>query len=337
MLSSIAIDNQHADKTLPPLLLLPPVIHTEAQAAGGTGATTPVSSYDAGLAGYGAGYEEGEADAAAEHKPVSPYSETSTTSSSLERLAFLATRKGDGSGQYGAAPDAYYVGRQAPAYQKPFYGGTVAPGAARSLTPNGAPRLQYEATYNTPRSPESARGVSMSPLMPESASGFQRGDVQRTGSPPNSLLQEPTVITASKYKRQRTGPSCDICRSKKIKCDATITILFQDASVTGSFNEMLHAPVNVSELANEWLSQIPDEVRQALLTKELTLLKHVDKLIAFKPCTSCSKRKNCFCTFSKGFTRADINVYTNLCVKFGKRSSIDQFSLNDYRNCGYQV
>ncbi|AET40515.1 Sut1p Ecym_6122 [Eremothecium cymbalariae DBVPG len=387
MSSSIAINNHHADKSLPPLLLLPSVIHFEAhqgQSGGGgagydggggyDGATTPTSSYDSTMLHNDNDNDNNNNN----NKPRSPYSESSNTSLSLERLALLAISKNE---QFSSYPnDSYYNPRlsqkvllqqqgsqemhadHVPGAVMAAAGGggggpasisgghsdrtTVTSLDTRSITPNAARSvLHYGASYNTPRSPESTRGVSVSPLMAHSntnngGGGFQSSeDCRRTSTPPpsSSHHQEPTVIAASKYKRQRTGPSCDICRSKKIKCDATISILFQDASVTSLFNNLLHSEVDIGELGMDWVSQIPEDIKQALLTKELTLLKHVDKLIAFKPCTSCFRRKNCFCTFSKGFTRADINVFTNLCIKSGQRDSIDQFNLNDYRNCGYQI
>lgn len=45
---------------------------------------------------------------------------------------------------------------------------------------------------------------------------------------------------ASSKKRQRIGPSCDKCRLKKIKCNASIEIILRDSRIVGMFNEHLH-------------------------------------------------------------------------------------------------
>ncbi|AMD21810.1 HFL046Wp [Eremothecium sinecaudum] len=304
MFSSIAINNNHADKSLPALLLLPSVIHFEARQQNAA-EEFPHHGYEVqGDNCNGDIYYSRQQLLPQQLLPVHLPRMEQTTQTHAPSSLDTASEKVN----------------------------TLTPITADSTT------LHYEASYSTPRSPESGTAKSVSPPLPESAQlAVPQDQSHLTASSPSSINQEPTVITASKYKRQRTGPSCDICRSKKIKCDATITILFQDPSVTRSYSNQLHSQVSVSDLSRETFTQIPKDIRKALLTKELLLLKHIDKLIAFKPCTSCSKRKNCVCSFSKGFTRADINVFTNLCMKFGKRSSIEHFNIEDYRKCGYQV
>lgn len=181
----------------------------------------------------------------------------------------------------------------------------------------------YKAESQCSRSPNSVSGQSVLEIAYPEHSYEQKLVSQ----------QELEMNSPCKYKRQRAGPSCDICRVKKIKCDATIVVLYQDTTVLHLYNSQLHSKISVLELGTEILDQFPHDIRQCLESNELELLKHLDKLIAFKACTSCSKRKNCECLFSKGFTRADINVFMYLCAKVGNRSSIDQFNLDDYRKC----
>lgn len=149
------------------------------------------------------------------------------------------------------------------------------------------------------------------------------------------------VISSSKWKRQRTGPSCDVCRSKKIKCDATIIVLWQDGwllSMAGreAEDQSLHYPLNIENCPERILEKIPKEIVQQLRErKDMSLVRHLDKLIVFTPCSSCWKKKACACNFSKGFTRADVAVYSNLNKKLGKRGALGDFTVKDYLSAGY--
>ncbi|QEU58873.1 Sut1/Sut2 [Kluyveromyces lactis] len=182
-----------------------------------------------------------------------------------------------------------------------------------------------------------AQSVSNSPSSVEEDAGVTRGfnDDQLLAS-----ISGAKVITSSKCKRQRTGPSCDVCRSKKIKCDATVLVISQDPSLL--FNckedESLHCPLSIDTCRPDILTKIPTEVRKQLAEhKDMSLVRHVDKLIAFSSCSSCQKKKDRDCSFSKGFTRNDIAVFSTLNKKLGKRNSLGDFTVKDYLNVGYSL
>lgn len=107
-------------------------------------------------------------------------------------------------------------------------------------------------------------------------------------------------------KRQRSGPSCDCCRSRKIKCDSEIVIL---ASLPEGLPENDTAPVS-SEIAHcEFLTSDPHTGYQYFKITRSSDSEH-DKLgsfqyLKFKPCSACVN-KGFHCRFSKGFTRNDI-------------------------------
>lgn len=188
-----------------------------------------------------------------------------------------------------------------------------------------------------------------------------------------SLSPQPTKkpvsscnTVSSNAKRQRIGPSCDGCRLKKIKCDATIDILLQDESITSLFSEKLHHIFTKGEISENLDTvfknlDLPKELFEEATTsgdvptetfdtassslREPILIKHIDKIILFKPCNSCRKRrssnnshnshsdKNC-CIFSKGFTRADINVFSKISSRVKDKSMIEM-DLSDYRDAGF--
>ncbi|CCE62709.1 hypothetical protein TPHA_0D00660 [Tetrapisispora phaffii CBS 4417] len=138
-------------------------------------------------------------------------------------------------------------------------------------------------------------------------------------------------------RRQRIGPSCDNCRSKKIKCNATIDIVFQNNAVLNLFTKNLHHFITLDELkffqsinhidaTTAALKQSLAQIDQnELLTNELYLVKHLDKIILFKPCSHCNKKSNSkksndlensnCCQFPKGFTRADIGAFNKVIKK----------------------
>lgn len=169
-------------------------------------------------------------------------------------------------------------------------------------------------------------------------------------------------------KRQRVGPSCDKCRVKKIKCNATSNILVQDLDIVSLFSTKLHYEFSPEEILNEnsevnqymrrkhiidapSIQNLKECIRKNQNPQNKTLVKHIDKLIIFQPCDSCQKKKNnllitanstpieirqnpkfqkthellishCNCTFSKGFTRSDISIYTKITYHQKKGKSI---------------
>lgn len=172
----------------------------------------------------------------------------------------------------------------------------------------------------------------------------------------------------SNNKRQRVGPSCDKCRAKKIKCDAQSDIVVQDPEIVALFSESLHYEFTSEEVLsgdseisrflsaknlqkNKYLVGLRDSLAKSRNVTNRSLVKHIDKIIVFQPCSSCQKKKNnllltanstpieirqnpkfqkthellishCDCTFSKGFTRNDISIYTKINYHQKKGKSI---------------
>ncbi|ODV67421.1 hypothetical protein HYPBUDRAFT_195468 [Hyphopichia burtonii NRRL Y-1933] len=99
-------------------------------------------------------------------------------------------------------------------------------------------------------------------------------------------------VCTNKKRRQRLGPSCDSCRSRKVKCNAEITILS---------NDLNNIPIHLS------LDQIDGlfNLKKLIKVNDFNLVISNDKLIKFKICESC-ENKHLNCCFSKGFTKEDI-------------------------------
>ena len=205
-----------------------------------------------------------------------------------------------------------------------------------------------------------------------------------TASPTSSVSSSSaSVSTNSKNntgaKRQRVGPSCDKCRLKKIKCDAHIEVLVQDESVMTFVTNNLHyaltrddvqrnrsALMSQFHISNDTLNTFVEQsfdnynphIGNKQFINSISIIKHIDKLILFKPCLSCCKKKhsaiitnfvnnnnnnnnqtnpyeeflNC-CTFSKGFTRADINIFSRISKKI-KGKTIYQMDVSDFKDAG---
>ncbi|CAR25335.1 Sut1p [Lachancea thermotolerans CBS 6340] len=192
---------------------------------------------------------------------------------------------------------------------------------------------------------------------------------------------------APSAKRQRIGPSCDSCRLKKIKCDASVEVLFQDEALVafnGNRHESLHVAMTPAEaraaLPSHVWDALPPHIVDALEAQDARrgeVVRHVDKVVFFRACASCTRRtavgsggketdsdsgaastpaagpgsapaspavdsegkadarsEPC-CSFSKGFTRSDINVFTRLQKQLGARGQLADFTVADYRAIGY--
>lgn len=163
--------------------------------------------------------------------------------------------------------------------------------------------------------------------------------------------------TLNSAKRQRIGPSCDGCRLKKIKCDASIEILLQDESIIPLFVKELHHVFTRQEILDhsdtllkrlglpdsileETAQDAADEEQNSTAGRKPVLIKHIDKVVLFRCCSSCRKRRisnghnhDC-CVFSKGFTRADINVFSKISSKV-QGKSMAEMDITDYRNAGF--
>lgn len=100
-------------------------------------------------------------------------------------------------------------------------------------------------------------------------------------------------------RRQRSGPSCDSCRARKIKCNAEISVMSKNVSE----KELLHF-VSGSD-AKKLL-----ENGHLPLGDNLGLFISNNKLIKLRGCFSC-KNKGIDCHFSKGFTKDDFMMDNN--------------------------
>lgn len=165
------------------------------------------------------------------------------------------------------------------------------------------------------------------------------------GSSSNSPKTERKQAASS--KRQRIGPSCDGCRLKKIKCDAKIEIFMQDESIIPLVSNNLHHIFTKEEIRENMNTlfqnvQLPSDLLESddSSPNQSILIKHIDKIIHFQQCSSCRKKKNssspshCCCEFSKGFTRADINVFSKIKARL-KKDSIYEMDITDYKNAGF--
>lgn len=103
------------------------------------------------------------------------------------------------------------------------------------------------------------------------------------------------ALFATKRRRQRLGPSCDLCRSRKVKCNADIVVL---SRYSGPDDVAVYslAPQHLDDLAAGKPVQVD---------AEYYLIVANTKLIKFKACESCCL-KGLPCCFSKGFTKEDI-------------------------------
>lgn len=104
----------------------------------------------------------------------------------------------------------------------------------------------------------------------------------------SSQAEEPT----SKKRRQRLGPSCDLCRARKVKCNAEVIMLSR-----------LYTEEDTAALSSDARDQLA--AGQPVSVGGYSLVLSNGKLVKFKPCLSCAG-KGLGCCFSKGFTKEDI-------------------------------
>ncbi|SMN18541.1 similar to Saccharomyces cerevisiae YGL162W SUT1 Transcription factor of the Zn[II]2Cys6 family involved in sterol uptake [Maudiozyma saulgeensis] len=222
-------------------------------------------------------------------------------------------------------------------------------------------------SIDTPRSITPASGIPSRSVTP-----LRKNQITSNVSPTSSVSSSSTTTNSQTSKRQRVGPSCDKCRLKKIKCDAHIEVLVQDESVLTFATDLLHYALTRDDVIrhrtvlesqfhigndtlDSFLKQSFDNYNPHAGNKQfinyLSIIKHIDKLILFKPCLSCCKKKhsaiitgfvtpnpyteflNC-CTFSKGFTRADINIFSRISKNINGKT-IYEMNTNDYKNAGF--
>lgn len=113
-------------------------------------------------------------------------------------------------------------------------------------------------------------------------------------------------------RRQRLGPSCDSCRSRKVKCNADITVLLK------KFTEEDCTKFVTSHLLPALIKN-----QNVDIGNNTSIIISNDKLIRFQQCNSCTI-KNIKCCFSNGFTKEDISI--NSKKKLSTTSSTIQSS-----------
>ncbi|CAL9728765.1 hypothetical protein MOUN0_E05336 [Monosporozyma unispora] len=162
-------------------------------------------------------------------------------------------------------------------------------------------------------------------------------------------------------KRQRLGPSCDTCRSRKVRCDAKIEVLYEDDRIICEISDKLSyvlKPYEVEELSRTLLRyhELPPELfmdpndkifvnDKKPNRKHYRLMKHINKIVLFQPCSSCvrlrnHKRKNSYankwkvdhCRFSKGLTKNDTNIFNEIHRVTGK--PLEEMTVQDFKNTG---
>ncbi|WPK25785.1 hypothetical protein PUMCH_003115 [Australozyma saopauloensis] len=161
--------------------------------------------------------------------------------------------------------------------------------ATPSLTSSS---LAAELPLNSPRL---ASSEMHAPSIPEAANRLIT-----ISSSPVFTGEHAEEDASGKKRRQRLGPSCDHCRSRKVKCNADVVLLsryFVASELDLEFKDEL-------VLTGEQKSQLCSgaEVRTA---NNSVLVVSNNKLIKFLPCSSCCT-KSLNCCFSKGFTKEDV-------------------------------
>lgn len=154
-----------------------------------------------------------------------------------------------------------------------------------------------------------------------------------SGSSNDIWISNPSTIklntTVQNYKRQRSGPSCDCCRSRKIKCDSEIGII---SEIPESAQKLEKVANSKSLIANCEIVSINWETgyQYYRISKDSSTVGTEGEqfnFLQFKPCMACTN-KNLQCNFSKGFTRNDI-IKFNKSIKLGKQQ-------DDHKYGGYQ-
>lgn len=190
--------------------------------------------------------------------------------------------------------------------------GAMAPASSASSISSSAP--------NSPESLSDSSSSEDGPVSRASAKYRYRNSVSGKKGPVAIKLASPSVST----KRQRSGPSCDCCRARKIKCDSEIVVLAQlPPEITTLASSNSHRDTHQPIIAHcDFICEDPRTGYQyfkILRGPDGVATKH--KLgnlsyLKFKPCTACGN-KRLHCQFSKGFTRNDI-------IKFNKSEKLQQ-------------
>lgn len=168
-------------------------------------------------------------------------------------------------------------------------------GNLSNLNHSSPPSLTSSSASSSPVSSPSLSNMNLSGISSPVALANPKSDsasvASFASSPPTSTASE---SSEARKRRQRLGPSCDSCRTRKVKCDAEIIILSKQAS-TANLEEFFPSHIVASLLEN----------KQVEIEESANVIISNDKLIKFKSCKSCNA-KNLPCCFGKGFTKEDI-------------------------------
>lgn len=140
--------------------------------------------------------------------------------------------------------------------------------------------------------------VPLAPLTPN-LRGPLPHSLPLMAAPQLALMALPSLSSlgaAPRQRRQRLGPSCDLCRARKVKCDADVVIIAKSPADGGALAEFDLSPADHEAV----LAGAPVAVGD-----DATLVLSHGKLIKFKVCKLCAV-KGLGCCFSKGFTKEDI-------------------------------
>lgn len=159
-------------------------------------------------------------------------------------------------------------------------------GSVSSLV-NASNHLLQAAAVKPLTPPSLALSISLAPS--------SEASVSPASSPTMGAASLDPALLATKRRRQRLGPSCDLCRSRKVKCNADIVVLSKYSGPEDVAVYSLTAQ-NLDDLAAG---------QPVLVDPEYYLIVANTKLIKFKACESCCL-KGLPCCFSKGFTKEDI-------------------------------
>ncbi|CAB4254369.1 similar to Saccharomyces cerevisiae YGL162W SUT1 Transcription factor of the Zn[II]2Cys6 family involved in sterol uptake [Maudiozyma barnettii] len=160
-----------------------------------------------------------------------------------------------------------------------------------------------------------------------------------------------TLYTMPSKRKQRLWPSCNYCRVKKTRCDAEVTILYQDKSIIKTINDKLFYILNEQEqecmikMISDTVG-ISEQVMNRIEESTSCIIKQIDKIILLEPCSCCCKIRNRVerdtnaeftgdCTFSSGLTRKDITIFANVLQHCSEKTCITDLTIFDYQQAEY--
>lgn len=169
--------------------------------------------------------------------------------------------------------------------------------------PSLTSRTSSISSSSTPSSPHMNDGTVTKPSIE-----------QPTISEPTPITTTTTTTTTKSQvqnkRRQRLGPSCDSCRVRKVKCDAEIQVINEDA-ITTEYSFVSSSEIDEIKsgkrvlLSSGSLLTSNNSNNNAKPTKIELIFSH-GKFIKFKSCQNCTCKLNVDCCFKNGYTKEDI-------------------------------